>query len=170
MRTRRESRLIVTIYTCLACATIGWLLSTRFAFGARLGRLHTSFMESSCVVTVDVPECGPLPTALYYEDCGRVQFGFRLPHYECYRENVVCIDGEMAVSAPKGDDNDFYYVRVRLPLWMPWSILCIMSALMRHRYRSISTEGRCTKCQYNLLGNTSGRCPECGTRIDANTE
>lgn len=23
----------------------------------------------------------------------------------------------------------------------------------------------CIKCYYNLTGNTSGRCPECGTRI-----
>ncbi len=29
--------------------------------------------------------------------------------------------------------------------------------------------GRCTKCDYDLTGNVSGRCPECGARIPSNT-
>lgn len=33
-----------------------------------------------------------------------------------------------------------------------------------HRFK----EHQCSNCGYNLTGNTSGRCPECGTRIDSN--
>jgi len=31
--------------------------------------------------------------------------------------------------------------------------------------RAASKEPRCTECGYLLVGNTSGRCPECGMRV-----
>ncbi|HEY8747885.1 MAG TPA: hypothetical protein VIM11_07915 [Tepidisphaeraceae bacterium] len=38
---------------------------------------------------------------------------------------------------------------------------CWLLAAYRHRKRSLD----CSKCGYNLTGNTSGVCPECGTKI-----
>lgn len=38
------------------------------------------------------------------------------------------------------------------------AILVVMFLPQRHRM-----PGHCARCGYNLVGNTSGRCPECGT-------
>lgn len=35
---------------------------------------------------------------------------------------------------------------------------------LNQRKRQARNEPRCTECDYLLVGNTSGRCPECGTR------
>ena len=58
---------------------------------------------------------------------------------------------------------------VGFPVWMlaalfisypATSIVC--SLVRRHRR---SRHGLCTRCAYDLTGNTSGTCPECGTKI-----
>lgn len=38
------------------------------------------------------------------------------------------------------------------------------------RRRMVVSRNRCTKCSYNLTGNTSGVCPECGSAIGVKTE
>ena len=43
------------------------------------------------------------------------------------------------------------------------TIALIRGPLRRWRWRR---KGLCTKCNYNLTGNTSGVCPECGNEFD----
>lgn len=53
-----------------------------------------------------------------------------------------------------------------IPVWMlsalfaVYPFVCLLRTF-RLAYRFFS--GHCTKCSYNLTGNTSGVCPECGT-------
>lgn len=50
----------------------------------------------------------------------------------------------------------------RIPLWIPLLPLAGLGAwLWRSEKRSLM--GHCSKCSYDLTGNTSGVCPECGT-------
>ena len=60
----------------------------------------------------------------------------------------------------------FFYITA--PCWFPvlLTVVCPLVWMIRHRSKRSELEGaRCTKCGYNLSGNTSGVCPECGTRF-----
>lgn len=58
-------------------------------------------------------------------------------------------------------------------LWIPfWMLLVVFGAYpllilvgFRTRRWRRRRRGQCTKCGYNLTGNTSGVCPECGTAV-----
>jgi hypothetical protein len=52
---------------------------------------------------------------------------------------------------------------IGIPFWMPAALLCLAAGiafLVPRRRRD-----GCVTCGYNLIGNVSGRCPECGTPI-----
>jgi len=53
-----------------------------------------------------------------------------------------------------------------LPLWIPFFILLIPTALLWRLDRRRFPAGHCQECGYDLTGNVSGRCPECGTVIN----
>jgi hypothetical protein len=62
------------------------------------------------------------------------------------------------VSMPRAD--------VFVPYWMPavvFSMLLMVSAMARFGWRYRPPAHCCTRCGYDLTGNTSGVCPECGT-------
>jgi hypothetical protein len=55
-----------------------------------------------------------------------------------------------------------YYIVI--PDWMPVLLLLLLPSLwLWSRWRGRCKNGSCRTCGYNLLGNTSGVCPECGT-------
>ena len=63
------------------------------------------------------------------------------------------------------------YTRIWVPFWFPVCVFaaypCFVFFRTRLRRRVIlerQLEGLCTRCAYDLTGNTSGVCPECGTR------
>ena len=72
---------------------------------------------------------------------------------------------------PVTKDDNFKFRRWRVSLW-PIILLLVVSQLLLmrrtvflpHRRRM---RGMCTRCGYDLTGNTSGVCPECGTTIEA---
>jgi len=51
-----------------------------------------------------------------------------------------------------------------LPLWIPFCLLAFALSFAKWRGHR-AKQGHCRKCRYNLMGNTSGVCPECGTPI-----
>ena len=55
---------------------------------------------------------------------------------------------------------------VWIPLWVFMLTAAATWGVIRWRRRTISL-GHCTKCGYDLTGNTSGVCSECGTKIDS---
>lgn len=56
-------------------------------------------------------------------------------------------------------------VYILLELWIyRWAIPRVREELRR---MLDSSAGSCRHCDYALIGNTSGRCPECGTAIPA---
>lgn len=50
------------------------------------------------------------------------------------------------------------------PLWILFAPIFIGSGIIWWQDRRFST-GSCSSCGYNLVSNTSGICPECGTPI-----
>lgn len=54
---------------------------------------------------------------------------------------------------------------VYVPLWIPFLLLAIPTALLWRRERRRPRAGCCRKCDYDLTSNVSGRCPECGAEI-----
>src|SRR5262245_33607746 len=50
-----------------------------------------------------------------------------------------------------------------IPLWLPFVLIAIPTALLSWLDRRRVVTGKCRKCAYDLTGNTSGVCPECGT-------
>lgn len=58
-------------------------------------------------------------------------------------------------------------VELVVPIWC-LSVVGVLMAVFspRSRTRSHGDESACAACGYCLVGNTSGRCPECGTSTD----
>ena len=54
-----------------------------------------------------------------------------------------------------------------VPLWVPFAIVCLPTAILWHRDRRTVKPGCCQRCGYNLTGNVSGICSECGEPCDA---
>ncbi len=52
-----------------------------------------------------------------------------------------------------------------VPLWVPWVIVAIPTALLFWLDRRRIPSGYCKKCGYDLTGNVSGVCPECGEMV-----
>ncbi len=57
---------------------------------------------------------------------------------------------------------------LRTPGWLSPIVLCGFGALLLPRRRRNVT--RCLSCGYSLIGNVSGRCPECGEAIRRDRE
>ncbi len=76
------------------------------------------------------------------------QFGFRLPlaHTRYWKNGA------------------FYSWAVQIPLWIPLLLSAIPTAWMWHHDRRRILPGHCSRCGYDLTGNTSGTCSECGER------
>jgi hypothetical protein len=56
--------------------------------------------------------------------------------------------------------------RFRAPCWLVvCGLLVLLAWWVRIKSRIGTGEPRCVNCGYNLLGNTSGICPECGTPV-----
>jgi hypothetical protein len=55
--------------------------------------------------------------------------------------------------------------RLIVPLWIPFVVLAVPTALLWSLDRRRIPPGHCRKCGYNLTGNVSGICPECGTPV-----
>ena len=60
--------------------------------------------------------------------------------------------------------------RLRMQLWAPAALLCIYPAAAMvygaHRRRRRRLRRECTRCGYNLSGNTTGVCSECGQAFE----
>jgi hypothetical protein len=56
-----------------------------------------------------------------------------------------------------------HWQEIRVPLWTPFLLTFVPTALLARRVRRRKPPGHCQQCGYNLTGNVSGRCPECGT-------
>jgi hypothetical protein len=53
-----------------------------------------------------------------------------------------------------------------MPLWIPTSLVTALTVTLFVQARQRARKGgHCTKCAYDLRGNTSGICPECGTPV-----
>ena len=62
-----------------------------------------------------------------------------------------------------------YELIFRFPLWiifLPIFIFILMRIYKKIKLAKIINP--CESCQYDLTGNTSGKCPECGTKILSN--
>ena len=55
--------------------------------------------------------------------------------------------------------------KATLPLWLPFLIFALPTAILWYRDRRLHRRatGQCETCGYNLTGNVSNKCPECGT-------
>ena len=53
-------------------------------------------------------------------------------------------------------------VRVAIPLWMPFVLAAISTAILWRRDRRTPTAGLCRMCGYDLRASKD-KCPECGT-------
>ncbi len=54
-----------------------------------------------------------------------------------------------------------------LPLWLPFLIFALPTALLWYKNHRRPPAGHCQSCGYNLTGNESNKCPECGTPTSA---
>ena len=61
-----------------------------------------------------------------------------------------------------------YAVWVEFPAWVASVASGCIAILIWWRSRRRQRPGHCSRCAYDLTGNTSGRCPECGLAVHAN--
>ncbi|HSZ60130.1 MAG TPA: hypothetical protein VK797_31085 [Tepidisphaeraceae bacterium] len=52
-----------------------------------------------------------------------------------------------------------------MPPWVAAAILAALPTMWIRKWLSRPRAGSCQHCGYNLIGNTSGVCPECGTPV-----
>ena len=52
-----------------------------------------------------------------------------------------------------------------LPLWLVFTVVCVVTAFLFWRDRRRIQAGHCQRCGYDLRMNASGQCPECGLKI-----
>ena len=81
---------------------------------------------------------------------------------------VTPLRGPVGVlSFGRGNNNQWRWVFVSIPLWMLTGALLMQPTLayvcgpLRRRLRR--RRSQCLSCGYSLTGNSSGTCPECGT-------
>jgi hypothetical protein len=56
--------------------------------------------------------------------------------------------------------------QLKVPWWFALIGPLVLPVMWTVRQKGRRTdEGKCTSCDYNLTGNTSGVCPECGTAV-----
>lgn len=55
--------------------------------------------------------------------------------------------------------------QVVVPIWMPLALLAVTAAFTLVADSHFRGAGLCTRCGYSLVGNTSGKCPECGCAV-----
>jgi hypothetical protein len=65
------------------------------------------------------------------------------------------------IGMPKAGWNNGRLFKVCIPLWIPFLSTAIPTIVLFRRDRRIPPHC-CQACGYDLMGNTSGRCPECG--------
>ena len=72
----------------------------------------------------------------------------------------LCWQMDVQLSRPFG---------IVIPLWMPFLLFGISTALLWYRDRRAQAlpSGRCPTCGYDLTGNMTATCPECGRHFDA---
>ena len=63
-----------------------------------------------------------------------------------------------------------YKLIYRVPYVLGWAallfaILPLVWCVKWFKGRKRAMAGKCTKCDYDLTGNTTGKCPECGTAV-----
>ena len=61
----------------------------------------------------------------------------------------------------------FGMLAIIMPLWLPFLVAAIPTAILWHRDRRTVNPGCCQRCGYNLTGNVSGICSECGKPCEA---
>lgn len=77
--------------------------------------------------------------------------GFVLPHYHHTPFDI--------------DEGRTIFFSLQIPFWTIFA-LCASVTLVAFRKSHVRfKEYQCRQCGYNLTGNTSGKCPECGTRM-----
>ena len=58
-----------------------------------------------------------------------------------------------------------WWFHIYMPMWIPLLAVGVPSLIGWRRNRP-PPPGHCGECGYNLAGLTSGRCPECGTKVE----
>ena len=111
-------------------------------------------------------------TAMWVRWSERAEYARRIQREERRLEEipVVWVEGlpdrpEFSWRLPSVEDSGGSQLHLYVPLWVPFMILAIPTALLWWRDRQRIPAGRCQKCGYDLTGNVSGRCPECGESL-----
>jgi predicted RNA-binding Zn-ribbon protein involved in translation (DUF1610 family) len=128
---------------------VAWLLSPRWAFACHSKRSMVGFGQGVVFVMrgdYPAPKRGMLdirPMRMLVK-----RWGWRWP--------VLSVDGPSRW-------------KVVIPLWIPFVLLAVPTAILLWRDRRLPP-GHCNTCGYNLAGNVSGICPECGTKVRGNSQ
>ena len=91
---------------------------------------------------------------------GHVRKNFRLPSQ--FSSGWWWPDSHYLI--PNGSTNQYGDLTAMVPLWIPLIILAIPAVGLWRRYCR-PLPGHCSRCRYDLTGNSSGVCPECGTTV-----
>ena len=73
--------------------------------------------------------------------------------------------GRFSASRGRAGEFEERFRAVMVPLWLPAAVFGVLPAVrLGRRVKAVlrARAGRCTRCGYDLTGNTSGVCPECG--------
>ena len=69
-------------------------------------------------------------------------------------------------TSPTRNHPGVWSLDVRIPFWVFVLLTGIPAAFLFRRDRKRQLAGHCGICGYDLFGNTSGKCPECGEKIN----
>ena len=145
---KRKRRIFKIVGTVLSVALLALWICSIFWGAEYVGKRFYMSCESGYAMF----------TVPYSNSTGMVQPGLVVKEA---RKHTLSWRPYFLFKRPQGVPND-WGLTLGLPLWIPFVLLSVPTAILWYRDRRRPPPGHCKSCGYDLTGNVSGVCSECG--------
>lgn len=157
MRTSRSRRVAAKLPAGMALILIvAFTVSTQYSIAYESWRVLCE-LRKGCVQFVVFEAERPAPRSMWMP---KDELGWRITSGEGFVDTCIY----MTMSRPSWDSGN-RTIYFKAPIWMMMVPLILVHIALHLRRLRQESWPRCANCDYCLLGNQSGKCPECGELI-----